>query len=78
MTYTIKLDQAALHIVGVALGRMPHGEVAALIAAIQQQINAQEQAARTASAADTAPLAPPAVDSAPSRKRRARRDADVS
>lgn len=58
MTYILKLDQAALQIVGVALGKMPHDEVAALIAAIQQQINTQEQAARAAHAVDAAaPLA---------------------
>lgn len=70
MTYTLKLDLAALQLVGVALGKMPHEQVAVLIAAIQQQINAQEQAAR---AVDVAALS--ATDSAAptSEKPRARR-----
>jgi hypothetical protein len=71
MTYTLKLDQAALQLVGVALGKMPHEQVAALIAAIQQQINAQEHAARGAQAGDAAPLAagPTATGKPRARKR---------
>jgi hypothetical protein len=73
MTYTLKLDQAALQLVGVALGKMPHEQVAVLIAAIQQQINAQEQAARVANSADAAPLAADPVTPASERPRARRR-----
>ena len=76
MTYTLKLDQAALTLVGAALGKMPHEQVAALIAAIQQQINAQEQAARAASAADAAPRADGATPA--NEKPRARRRAGAA
>jgi hypothetical protein len=50
MIYTLRLDQAAIAIIGEALGQMPHRAVAALIGNIQQQINAQEAAASSAAA----------------------------
>jgi hypothetical protein len=45
MICTLRLDQAALHVIGEALGQMPHRAVAALIATVQRQVNAQESAA---------------------------------
>jgi hypothetical protein len=55
MIYTLRFDQGAIATIGEALGAMPHRQVAALIGNIQQQINAQEAAARSgaATAADT-------------------------
>jgi hypothetical protein len=50
MIYTLRFDQAALHLIGEALGQMPHRTVAALIGNIQSQINAQEVAASSAAA----------------------------
>jgi hypothetical protein len=50
MIYTLRFDQAAIAIIGEALGHMPHRTVAALIGNIQQQINAQEAAASSAAA----------------------------
>jgi hypothetical protein len=78
MTYTLKLDQAALQLVGVALGKMPHEQVAVLIAAIQQQINAQELAARTVNAAETVALPPADRVTPASEKPRARRRAGTA
>jgi hypothetical protein len=55
MIYTLALDQAAITIIGEALGAMPHRAVAALIGNIQSQIRAQENAAAAAKVdADTA------------------------
>ena len=74
MTYTLKLDQAALQLVGVALGKMPHEQVAALIIAIQQQINAQEQAAR----AGHVDAGLPAADTSAAEKPRVRKRTSAS
>ena len=56
MIYTFRLERAAIHIISLALGARPHSEVAALIAQLQQQIDAQEEAARAQ--ADEAPDGP--------------------
>jgi uracil-DNA glycosylase len=60
MIYTLRFDQAALHLIGEALGQMPHRAVAALIGNIQSQINAQEAAA--AAASRNGDVETPAVD----------------
>ena len=61
MIYTFRLERPAIHIISLALGARPHSEVAALIAQLQQQIDAQEEAARAqadaaSGAQDCAPL----------------------
>jgi ubiquinone biosynthesis protein UbiJ len=58
MIYTLAFDQAAIAIIGEALGQMPHRAVAALIGNIQQQINEQEAAVAEAAAAASAAAAP--------------------
>jgi hypothetical protein len=60
MIYTLRLDQAAIAIVGEALGQMPHRTVAALIGNIQSQIDAQEAAASSAAAPSSAAANGPA------------------
>jgi hypothetical protein len=57
MIYTLRFDQAAIAVIGEALGQMPHRTVAALIGNIQQQINAQEAASSAAATAGADMLA---------------------
>jgi len=68
MIYRLALDQAAIAVIGEALGAMPHRQVAVLIGNIQQQINAQEAAASSA-AAKAEGGAEPAADTCPTMTR---------